>query len=120
MNVCSVQLKILQGPTVCDCDSSSGQQWETVDPAMLTYRPNSLYLCSLLICLFLCSCSAATACASGYFGQDCQEPCPCKNGASCNPVDGSCACTAGFKDANCSTGKRGIYSSWCCCCQMLV
>lgn len=36
-------------------------------------------------------------CESRKFGQGCQENCECQNGALCNPVDGSCNCTHGFK-----------------------
>ncbi|GFU53080.1 multiple epidermal growth factor-like domains protein 11 [Trichonephila clavipes] len=36
-------------------------------------------------------------CSSDYYGQDCAKKCECKNGAACNPVDGSCTCTPGYK-----------------------
>ncbi|PRD22151.1 UNVERIFIED_CONTAM: Multiple epidermal growth factor-like domains protein 11 [Trichonephila clavipes] len=36
-------------------------------------------------------------CSSDYYGQDCAQKCECENGATCNPVDGSCTCTPGYK-----------------------
>ncbi|PRD28419.1 UNVERIFIED_CONTAM: drpr [Trichonephila clavipes] len=36
-------------------------------------------------------------CDPGAYGQDCSKQCQCMNSASCNPVDGSCNCTYGFK-----------------------
>ena len=31
--------------------------------------------------------------------------CQCKNRAACNPVDGTCTCTAGYAGAICDTSK---------------
>ncbi|GFU53082.1 multiple epidermal growth factor-like domains protein 11 [Trichonephila clavipes] len=36
-------------------------------------------------------------CSSDYYGQECKQKCECENGAACNPVDGSCTCTPGYK-----------------------
>ena len=45
------------------------------------------------------------ACTTNTFGQDCTQQCQCQNGASCNAVNGSCTCTAGYTGVNCEVGK---------------
>ena len=44
-------------------------------------------------------------CPTGTYGQDCSMTCKCKNSAACNPVDGTCTCTAGYTGAICDTSK---------------
>ncbi|XP_058426093.1 N-acetylglucosamine-1-phosphodiester alpha-N-acetylglucosaminidase isoform X2 [Diceros bicornis minor] len=50
-------------------------------------------------------------CPNGSFGEDCAEKCQCQNGATCDPVQGTCTCPPGFTgDAcvqECSLGWHG-------------
>lgn len=48
-----------------------------------------------------------TACSDGFFGKNCSFPCKCKNGASCDPVSGSCRCPPGVSGDLCQDG--GFY-----------
>ena len=41
------------------------------------------------------------ACRAGRFGKNCQEPCQCYNGASCDKVRGTCQCAPGYLGATC-------------------
>ncbi|KAG8506473.1 N-acetylglucosamine-1-phosphodiester alpha-N-acetylglucosaminidase [Galemys pyrenaicus] len=41
------------------------------------------------------------ACTNGSFGQDCAHRCLCHNGASCDPVQGTCSCPPGFTGDTC-------------------
>ena len=36
------------------------------------------------------------SCPAGYYGDGCQLPCTCQNGANCHSVTGSCTCAPGF------------------------
>lgn len=41
-------------------------------------------------------------CSSGFYGQNCQEVCQCSaNSVSCDHIDGSCTCSAGWEGAVC-------------------
>lgn len=42
-----------------------------------------------------------TACPEHKWGPNCSNSCPCLNGAKCDPVNGSCTCTAGWKGLHC-------------------
>ncbi len=53
-------------------------------------------------CNILNHCNYATVCEEGLFGEDCAEVCSCLNGGACDPVDGSCNCTAGYEGTNCA------------------
>lgn len=46
-----------------------------------------------------------TACPEGYFGKNCSFACKCKNGASCDPVSGSCRCPPGVRGDLCQDGE---------------
>ena len=46
-----------------------------------------------------------TACPEGHFGKNCSFPCKCKNGASCDPVTGSCRCPPGVSGDLCQDGE---------------
>lgn len=43
----------------------------------------------------------STACPEHKWGPNCSNSCPCLNGAKCDPVNGSCTCTAGWKGLHC-------------------
>lgn len=49
--------------------------------------------------------SPIPACTSGSFGEDCAKKCQCHNGATCDPVRGTCACPPGFTGDICMQGK---------------
>ncbi|KAK1339158.1 hypothetical protein QTO34_019833 [Cnephaeus nilssonii] len=36
------------------------------------------------------------SCPAGYYGDGCQLPCACQNGADCHSITGSCTCAPGF------------------------
>lgn len=36
------------------------------------------------------------SCPAGYYGNGCQLPCTCQNGADCHSITGSCSCAPGF------------------------
>lgn len=36
------------------------------------------------------------SCPAGYYGNGCQLPCSCQNGADCHSITGSCSCAPGF------------------------
>lgn len=50
-----------------------------------------------------------TACSEGFFGKNCSFPCKCKNGASCDPVSGSCRCPPGVSGDLCQDGEPSPY-----------
>lgn len=46
-----------------------------------------------------------TACPEGHFGKNCSFPCKCKNGASCDSVNGNCRCPPGVSGELCQDGE---------------
>ncbi|KJH52427.1 EGF-like domain protein [Dictyocaulus viviparus] len=56
----------------------------------------------------------------GKFGANCNFECACKNGATCDAVNGRCICAAGFTgptcEDTCSTGFYGLNCSKSCDC----
>ena len=53
-------------------------------------------------------------CEPGLWGPDCSRTCPCKNGATCDPVSGDCTCTPGYHGALCDTRcNHGNYGFNC-------
>lgn len=48
---------------------------------------------------------SSIACAEGQFGKNCSFPCKCKNGATCDPVTGSCRCPPGVSGDLCQDGE---------------
>ncbi|XP_071942934.1 uncharacterized protein [Antedon mediterranea] len=66
-------------------------------------------------------------CCPGYTGTDCYEECPenmfglnclgnceCQNGATCNPINGSCTCPDGYTGEFCErTCTEGLYGGGC-------
>ncbi|XP_078702333.1 uncharacterized protein LOC144928142 [Branchiostoma floridae x Branchiostoma belcheri] len=46
-----------------------------------------------------------TPCPAGTFGTNC-EPCRCKNGAECNPFNGTCICPPDLTGKNCESLKQ--------------
>lgn len=49
--------------------------------------------------------SNLAACSEGFFGKNCSFSCKCKNGASCDPVTGSCRCPPGVSGDLCQDGE---------------
>ncbi|GAB5576684.1 tyrosine-protein kinase receptor Tie-1 [Prionailurus iriomotensis] len=53
------------------------------------------------------------ACLPGFYGLDCAHICDCKNGASCDAVNGQCICPAGFHGSQCEKGiARAFLDIW--------
>lgn len=52
-----------------------------------------------------------TACAEGHFGKNCSFSCKCKNGASCDPVNGNCRCPPGVSGDLCQDGETLLFVS---------
>ncbi|KAK1796779.1 hypothetical protein P4O66_009793, partial [Electrophorus voltai] len=48
-------------------------------------------------------------CKPGYYGDNCEEECPCQNGGVCVDVNGTCECPAGF---------TGLYCQFVCHCSV--
>lgn len=40
-------------------------------------------------------------CSSGTWGLSCNQTCQCANGAACDPVNGTCTCSSGWRDEYC-------------------
>lgn len=40
-------------------------------------------------------------CSSGTWGLGCNQKCLCANGAACDPVDGICTCSPGWRGEHC-------------------
>lgn len=71
-------------------------------------------------CYFL---QCLQSCPEGKFGANCSNNCTCKNGATCDPVNGTCTCTQGWKGRNCSTRAcpDGLFGPTCSSvCQCIV
>ncbi|MEE6491388.1 hypothetical protein FKM82_016199 [Ascaphus truei] len=75
-----------------------------------------------------CTCKAGWAglhcnetCPHGYYGTNCQEPCLCLNGGTCDSETGSCLCSHGFTGQHCSSycpdGRYGANCSTPCECK---
>ncbi|KAB1251081.1 N-acetylglucosamine-1-phosphodiester alpha-N-acetylglucosaminidase, partial [Camelus dromedarius] len=45
--------------------------------------------------------SPIPACTNGSFGEECAKKCQCHNGATCDPVQGTCTCPPGFTGDTC-------------------
>ncbi|EPY81719.1 multiple epidermal growth factor-like domains protein 11 isoform 1 precursor [Camelus ferus] len=60
------------------------------------------------------------SCPAGYYGDGCQLPCICQNGADCHSITGSCACAPGFMGeicaVPCAAGTYGPNCSSVCSC----
>ncbi|XP_028914299.1 N-acetylglucosamine-1-phosphodiester alpha-N-acetylglucosaminidase isoform X3 [Ornithorhynchus anatinus] len=104
---CSGHGNCIQG--TCHC---TGAFWSGPSCNVLDCGPSncSLHgLCSDTGCL----CDAgwmgsncSEACVPGFFGNGCTQQCRCQNGATCDPVHGTCACPAGFHGDICTqTGQ---------------
>ncbi|TRY89679.1 hypothetical protein DNTS_011616 [Danionella cerebrum] len=48
-------------------------------------------------------CCVTVACASGWFGMDCEQKCDCPLGVACDNVTGRCGCPAGYTGSSCET-----------------
>jgi hypothetical protein len=63
------------------------------------------------------------SCPEGKYGPGCSYNCTCMNGATCDPVNGTCTCTQGWKGRNCSTRAcpDGLFGQSCSTvCQCIV
>lgn len=47
-------------------------------------------------------------CRRGWFGQDCQFECTCRNDAICDHVNGKCHCGLGWTGTNCEKGWKNL------------
>lgn len=61
---------------------------------------------------YMIGASCETRCPRGFFGEQCDKMCDCKNKASCRPDTGKCVCERGWHGAHCNTpcprGKFGV------------
>lgn len=48
------------------------------------------------------------SCPAGYYGNGCQLPCTCQNGADCHSITGGCTCAPGFMVSQ----KGPLIASW--------
>lgn len=55
--------------------------------------------------LRLASAFRASACPAGLYGKNCQHSCLCRNGGSCDPILGQCACPEGWTGLACENGE---------------
>ncbi|XP_052455414.1 sushi, nidogen and EGF-like domain-containing protein 1 [Carassius gibelio] len=53
------------------------------------------------ICEYIGSGNFNCTCTPGYYGDDCEEECPCQNGGLCVDVNGTCECPTGFTGLYC-------------------
>uniref|UniRef100_A0A8C2B612 Sushi, nidogen and EGF-like domains 1 n=1 Tax=Cyprinus carpio TaxID=7962 RepID=A0A8C2B612_CYPCA len=53
------------------------------------------------ICEYIGSGNYNCTCTPGYYGDDCEEECPCQNGGVCVDVNGTCECPTGFTGLYC-------------------
>lgn len=44
-------------------------------------------------------------CKEGFYGRNCDKPCNCSNGISCDSVSGNCQCFPGWTGRHCDKGK---------------
>jgi hypothetical protein len=74
-------------------------------------------------CLVLIWLQCLQSCPEGKYGANCSFNCTCMNGATCDPVNGTCSCTQGWKGRNCSTRAcpDGLFGQSCLSvCQCIV
>ncbi|KAF5920148.1 hypothetical protein HPG69_006419 [Diceros bicornis minor] len=62
----------------------------------------------------------SSACAPGVWGPQCDRPCSCGNGSSCDPKSGACSCPSGLQPPHCfqpcSPGRYGPACQFSCQC----
>lgn len=68
--------------------------------------------CLLWCALIASGASLVAACQRDRYGQGCSHTCDCHNGALCDHVTGTCACTPGWKGATCQEGTGISLSYW--------
>ncbi len=52
----------------------------------------------------------SSQCPAGYYGEQCDHQCNCKNNSSCDPNSGDCICARGWTGADCSKPcPKGYY-----------
>uniref|UniRef100_A0A671MG02 Zgc:158328 n=1 Tax=Sinocyclocheilus anshuiensis TaxID=1608454 RepID=A0A671MG02_9TELE len=68
-------------------------------------------ICFLSHCLYV----VCIACASGWFGRNCEQRCICPGGVACDHVTGRCGCPAGYTGNSCETSRCDFRTGSCIC-----
>lgn len=56
----------------------------------------------------------SSKCPVGYYGEQCDNQCNCKNNSSCDPITGDCVCERGWMGIDCSKPcPKGYYGNSC-------
>ncbi|XP_044301600.1 N-acetylglucosamine-1-phosphodiester alpha-N-acetylglucosaminidase isoform X2 [Varanus komodoensis] len=50
--------------------------------------------------------NCSEACTLGTYGDGCAQKCLCRNGGTCNPMNGSCGCAEGFRGTLCDDAAQ--------------
>uniref|UniRef100_A0A8C1EX78 Sushi, nidogen and EGF-like domains 1 n=1 Tax=Cyprinus carpio carpio TaxID=630221 RepID=A0A8C1EX78_CYPCA len=87
-NLCETELVVMENSSTTDaanqtvpCDGESCEKRQICE-----YIGSGHYNCT---------------CTPGYYGDDCEEECPCQNGGVCVDVNGTCECPTGFTGLYC-------------------
>jgi hypothetical protein len=75
----------------------------------------NLHWTYILILIVLISVQCLQSCTEGKYGANCSYNCTCMNGATCDPVNGTCTCTEGWTGLDCSTRAcpDGLFGQKC-------
>ena len=70
---------------------------------------------TLWVLIVLISSQCLQSCTEGKYGANCSYNCTCMNGATCDPVNGTCTCTQGWTGPDCSTRacSDGLFGPKC-------
>ena len=73
---------------------------------MCHFLANRHALCAEdIVNVYFCLLLYFKACPEGRYGSQCLMQCNCENGATCNPVNGQCNCSAGWTGQTCNQRK---------------